>query len=122
MKKIIVLGFALLLAGCETLSLPSFNTPNPVNRTRLAQLESGYGIALSGAVAYRSACLNRVITNCKANVEKLAAADKSVQVALDNANSFMRDHPKLDASAYLDIVSKAIAVFKVTAVETGAVK
>lgn len=122
MKKFIILGFALLLAGCTSFSLPSFNTPNPVSRTRLAQLESGYGIALSGAVAYRSACAQRVITNCKANVEKLQVTDKAVQVALDNANKFMRDHPTLDASAYLDGVSKAVAIFQATAKETGAVK
>jgi hypothetical protein len=112
----IVLALCLVLAGCSTFQ-------NPINTTRLAEVESAYGIALSAAVAYRSLYnINRCTaskpesaTNICARrsvVLSLQKADREAQVALAAARTFVNNNPTLDASSVINVASQAVGVMR----------
>ena len=127
MKKLIaIIGLSLFVAGCSTNNLAKFagidfNFKNPVSNTTLAQAESTYGVVLAAAIAYRSACAQRSITNCAANVKKLQNADKNVQIALDKAYDFIKANPNIDPSSVIQGVQSAIGVFNAVAKNAGAI-
>lgn len=118
---------ALMLAGCAG-GLPQLAQPairNPVGLKQLAVLESAYGVALSGALAYRNRPRCTVThlespTNLCARrsiVVKLIRADQIAEIALDNAQIFIANNPTLDASSVLQVATRAIAAF--TAIQSG---
>jgi hypothetical protein len=113
MKKIILaLTLSFALAACATVK-------NPINNTQLATIESAYGVALSGAVAYRNrprctkTALESVSNLCarRSIVLRMQAADKQAQVALGRVRIFIRDNPTLDASSLMQAAQDAVAVF-----------
>jgi len=118
MKRFIILSF-LLLGGCATL-------PNPVSTNTLATIESAYGVALAGAVAYRNrprcttTALESVSNLCarRSVIVKLQVADRKAQVALGQATIFIRNNPTLDASALLQAAQASVNVLN--AIQSGA--
>jgi len=117
MKRIVVLCLALWLTSCAT-----FN--NPLTISRLASLESAYGIALSGAVAYyelyktnrctKAHPFNPISNLCAARsiVVRLQQADIRAQSALQAARKFVINNPTIDATALLDAAQVAIGAFQ----------
>jgi hypothetical protein len=129
MKQIIlVLTLSLALAGCAHNADGSLVTsiPNPVTNTQLATLESAYGVALAGAVAYRNrprctkTALESVSNICarRSIVIRMQQADKTAQVAIGRARGFVIANPTLDASSLIQAAQDAIAVF--SQIQTGA--
>lgn len=109
MKRTIILALCLVLEACTTVR-------NPVSNTTLATIESAYGVALAGAVAYRNrprcttTALESVSNLCarRSIVLKLQAADRQAQVALGKATIFIRNNPTLDASSVLQAAQGAV--------------
>lgn len=101
---VLVLGFAL--SSCAT-----FN--NPLNRTQLLNTESAYGLALSGAVAYRGLCAKKQIpSTCRDIVLRMQSADRRVRVAIRDARVFIKNNPTLNAATVLIAVQNAISDFR----------
>lgn len=112
MRKLLVLFFVLTLSACASIN-------NPLNLTRLAQIESAYGIALSAAVGYyRLYKINRCTQSRPESVANICArrsvvvalqqADKKAQVALTSAQRFVRANPTLNAGAVIDAAQLAV--------------
>lgn len=119
MKKILLaLVLSISLSGCAALA----QFRNPVDITTLAQIESSYALALTGAVAYHDACEKKIIvrTTCAPVVAKLQAADKKVQIALINARKFIKENPTVSAISVIELVKNAVTAFRQIAVESGA--
>lgn len=116
MKRLLIAILALSVSACATLQ-------NPINTTRLAQVESAYGIALSLAVGYYELYkVNRCTTTrlesatniCarRSVVIKLQQADRTAQVALQSAQKFVHNNPNLDAGALIDAANLAVDAFR----------
>ena len=120
MRIIAVVFLGLWLTACAVFQ-------NPVNTTRLAAVESAYGVALSIAVAYRNTRLCKrgeapTVTNVCAKrdvIEQLQAADRKVQIALIAARQFVRDNPTLDAFAVIQAAQQAVDIFRAIQIENG---
>jgi ABC-type uncharacterized transport system substrate-binding protein len=114
MKKLLIAALlAVGLAGCATIQ-------NPVNTTRLATVESTYGVALSIAVAYRNLPLCKTGTTpslqniCakRSVIVRLQSADRDAQIALASARSFVKNNPTLSATSVIGIAQNAVAAFQ----------
>lgn len=93
---------ALAVAGCASIV-------NPINTTRLGQIESSYGVALSVAVAYRDLCAKRLISpDCRTVVPKVQAADRAAQASLATAREFVKNNPTLNAFSVLEAAQAAV--------------
>lgn len=109
MKRLLPLLLVLALAGCATVR-------NPVSTTELATIESAYGVALAGAVAYRErprctkTALESVSNLCarRSIVVRLQQADRQAQIAIGKANIFIQNNPTLDASSLLQAARGAV--------------
>lgn len=120
MRKLLALLLLPAVGGCALLG--SFQ--NPVNLNQLATVESGYGIALSAAVAYRdlplckTGTVSTVTSICaqRSIILRLQAADRTVETAIQAANSFVAANPTLDATSVIAAAQSALAGFQ--AIET----
>ena len=107
MKRILSLVIVLLVAGCATLQ-------NPITADRLTTIKSGYGIALSAAVAYRDSCAQRLIPpSCRLIVPQIVNANRKVEVALARLNSLKQLGPTIDVTQAIDQLSGAVNDLKV---------
>lgn len=121
MKKILAILFvSIFVSSC------SLYKDNPIDRNELAAMYSGYGIALSAAVAYRNLplCVKGGTKICAKRevIVKIQNADKKVQLALNEASNFVRNYPKLSPIAYIEAAKSSIKVFQAVLVENGLVK
>lgn len=125
MRTAVAALFALALVGCQTVGSPSL--PNPVTPKVVYELRLAYtSSVLIPAVAYRNlglcpgASRSTVANPCaeRVIVRKLQAADNKVQVAMLHLESFARDYPNLDASAYIGSVQRAISAATALLTET----
>lgn len=110
MKRIIVASLlALALAACASIQ-------NPLNRDRLAVAVSGYGLAQTQAVTYRTLCIKHQLgplqANCRDNVVKIAAIDRAAQSAITDANAFILANPSGDATLVITAVESAVTAFQ----------
>jgi hypothetical protein len=120
MKKLFAIALlGLSLAGCVG-SLPSLNLNNAVTLNTMLSVESAYGIALSGERAYKALPLCRTgttisITNPCARrsvIVRLQAADLQAMSAIENANTFIKAYPTVDASNVIAAASSAVGAIK----------
>lgn len=123
MRKLLIALVALALAGCATIQ-------NPLNITRLAQVESTYGIALSAANAYRTLYQ---VNRCKKGqleaynnvcarrsvVLQLQAADRKAKIALDAARAFVVNNPTVDAGSLIAAAQLAVDAFQKIEADNG---
>lgn len=101
----------LALGGCATTPIR-----NPITTTQLATVESAYGVALAGAVAYRNrprctkTALESISNLCarRSIVIRLQQADQKAQIALGKAAIFIRNNPTLDASSLIAAAQAAV--------------
>lgn len=115
MKKIVIaIVVALGLSACASIQ-------NPVSRTTLVTTESAYGVVLSAAVTYRKLCADKVIARatCAPVVAKLQAADRKVQVALQNLRAFVKNNPTVDAVSLVTAFKTAVDDFQAIATANG---
>lgn len=111
-RILLIMALALSLGACAT-------AKNPIDNTQLATIESAYGVALSGAVAYRNrprctkTALESVSNLCarRSIVVRMQAADRSAQVALGRARIFVRDNPTINAGSLIQAAQDAVAFF-----------
>lgn len=117
MRKFLILVFAVSLAGCAQLGIP---TTNPVGNKTLAGAISTYGILDSAVIAYRGLprCTktdNFSATNIcykRSILVQAQAYDKAANAAINNAVAFQRSNPTLDASSYISIAIASVDTFK----------
>ena len=111
MKKL-WLCLVLVLAGCASIQ-------NPLNITRLADIESAYGIVLAAANAYRTVYTINPCTRShpesatnycarRSVVILLQGADRKAQIALRSARIFVANNPTLDAGSVIGVAQLAI--------------
>ncbi len=114
MKRLAILVLALSLTACASMQ-------NPVSRNTLVTAESGYGVVLSAAVAYRKLCADKAIARakCAPVVASLQAADRKVQVALKNLRAFVKNNPTVDATSLIIAVKDAVDDFQAIASVNG---
>jgi len=114
MKRIVwlSLGLGLVLGGCASF-------PNPLTQAQVFQLENGYGVAQSAAVAYTALprCRAPAVAPCARAevVAKLATADKKARVALDALEKFSRNpenYPGLSYAQLLAAAQQAVATLQ----------
>lgn len=130
MRKIfLIIGLAVALGGCSfetvknAIAVATSSAVNPVSTTRLSQAVSAYGVTLSGMVAYRDSCNKKLIgRSCRDIVVKLQEADKKAQVAIIEANTFVKNNPTLNASGVIETAISSINAFKQIAITNGVVK
>lgn len=111
--------YALIGVLCIALSACA-SVKNPANLNQLYGIEASYGLALSAAVAYRSLPLckkneNATVYNICAErdvILKLQAADKKAQIAIDQANAFVKEYPMINAAEAIAVAAKAVSAFK----------
>lgn len=121
MRKIILLAvLALSLGGCALFE--SFR--NPIQRNQLAEIESGYGLALTAAVGYRDLCDKKIIkrATCAPVVSAMQLADRSAEAALNAADDFVEDNPTLDASSVISAARAALTALQNLQAQNGVTK
>lgn len=118
----VALVLALPLGGCTTVgAVLSGSVANPISPTTVYELRAGYDAAfLVPATAYRRlydsdpcaagehASASHICGEA-AIVQRLQSADLAAEGALDAAESFVRQHPTLDASAVIAVAQAAIS-------------
>ena len=105
------------MAGCAQLGIP---TTNPVGNNTLAGAISTYGILDSAVIAYRGLprCTKTAdfsATNIcykRSVLVKAQAYDAAANTAINNAVSFQRSNPTLDASSYISAAIASVNTFK----------
>lgn len=108
MRKILIAcSVALSLAACATIQ-------NPVTGDRLTAIKSGYGIALSAAVAYRASCVQRLIPpSCRTVVPQLVSANRKVEIAMARLEQLRQLGPTIDATQAINQLSDAVNDLKI---------
>lgn len=116
----IVLLLGLLVSGCATFFT---SIQNPINRARLAEIESAYGAVLAVANGYRQLYkVNRCTVTSPESATNLCArrsvvillqnADRRVQISLVAARRFISANPTLDASSILDALQTSVETMR----------
>lgn len=114
MKRFAVALFALSLGGCATIEKLAQGIPNPVSADRVVLIKSGYGVALSAAVAYRDSCAQRLIPpSCRTIVPQIVLANRKVEVALARLESLRKLGPTIDLTEAIGALSDAVNDLKI---------
>lgn len=114
MRLIAGIVLALTLGACAQLGEIARGVPNPVSAERIILIKSGYGIALSAAVAYRDSCAQRLIPpSCRTVVPKLVAANRKVEVALARLDALRKLGPTIDITEAVNALSDAVNDLKI---------
>ena len=96
----------VLVSACTTLQ-------NPLTPTRLAAIESSYGIALSAAVGYRNACARKALpSSCRGIVAHMQSASRVAQARVLELRAFVRNNPELDAGALIAAAQSSVQAFR----------
>lgn len=116
MKILGVVILSVMLTACAVLN----TIKNPVSRTQLVEIESAYGVVLSGAVAYRNACARKAIPpTCRPIVVKLQQADRTATAAILALRNFVRNYPELNTPQLVQAAWQAVEDFKLAATAAG---
>ena len=109
MRKLVAataLASGLVLAGCETVSLPSLNLNTAVTLNTIYGIENAYGVAVNAANAYKALPLCRTGTRPSAAnicarrsvIVNLQSAMSRARLAVNNAVAFQKTYPTLDVT------------------------
>jgi hypothetical protein len=117
MRKITILGviaaLGITLGGCN---LPTLNIGNQMSMNTLEGVVSAYGLALNAESTYKALPLCKTgtvpsISNICAKrsiINRLIAADKTANAAVNQAVSFVKANPSVDPTQYLSAAQAAI--------------
>jgi len=129
MKKILcatAIALSLTLGGCITvgdaISVVTTDVKNPVTPTMLYNAENAMIVAVSGLVAYKRACIAKLIDrSCRAVVVQLQGYTRKAKPILVELRVFVRNNDQVNAIKAYNVVTRLIANFKQTAARAGAV-
>lgn len=119
MRKLIALAAlacGLVLAGCQSVQLPSLDLSNTVTLNTIYGVENAYGIAASAANAYKALPLCHTGTTpgaaniCarRSVIVRLQGAMARARLAVNNAVHFARAYPSLDITNVLGAAQTAL--------------
>ena len=112
--RALFVGFLLIgLAACN-------GTGTKISAATLYKARATYdAVVLAPAARYAQQCREAPTVQCKSVVVKLQKADSVASSTLATATTFIRLHPTLDASSYIDAAQSAIAIAMQVAVTYG---
>ena len=119
MRKLVAataLASGLVLAGCETVSLPSLNLNTAVTLNTIYGIENAYGVAVNAANAYKALPLCRTGTvpgaaNIYAKrsvIERLQTAMRKARLAVNNLVALQKAYPSVDITNALAAAQSAL--------------
>jgi hypothetical protein len=130
MRRIfIALTLSLALSGCVNgpngtkIFLPTASVANPVTPMSLYDIKATYAIAQAGADTYvqryrdgfrcTTTKLESVTNLCsrRSIVVKMQNADRTAQIAMGRADTFISNNPTIDASAVIAAAQSAVTAF-----------
>lgn len=112
----IALVSGLVLAACQTASLPSLNLNTAVTLNTIYGIENAYGVAVNAANAYKALPLCRTgsvpgATNICAKrsvIERLQAAMRKARLAVNNLVALQKAYPSIDITNALAAAQSAL--------------
>lgn len=112
MKKLIAIGLALFLSACAGLpTIPKLSVNNPVTNEQLAVVISTYGLAVSGALAYKNACIKKVLApSCRVTVDIMQSYNRDAQTAIKAVRPLVKQK-SLNAWDALIAAKSAVSAF-----------
>lgn len=112
MRKIAgVLILTLALGGCAEFNKLFSSAPNPLTKTRLAEIEQGYGIASRLGLAYRNGCAKAPDVACRQIVRIIQNADNYAYNQILVARRAVKIQ-SLDAPSILTTAEDAVSALK----------
>lgn len=130
MRKIILaVTLALSLAGCghlgDVLKLATASIDNPISGVDIYRVKNTYAAALEIAAEYRRYCWSapykmlmadpiakQLCANRRQIVRQIQAADTKANAAVGAAESFVTNHPTINASIIIGAAWDAVTAFK----------
>lgn len=122
---------SLILGGCagtplgDIISLANAQIANPISATNVYQVKNGYAAALQIAADWRQYCFSMkykvlmadpiarpVCSSRRSVVRSLKAYGPMAGQAVRDAETFVVQHPTLDASAVISVAMQAVARFR----------
>jgi hypothetical protein len=119
MRKLVAataLASGLVLAGCETVSLPSLNLNSAVTLNTIYGIENAYGVAVNAANAYKALPLCRTgtvpsaanICAKRSVIERLQTAMRRARLAVNNLVALQKAYPSVDVTNALAAAQSAL--------------
>jgi hypothetical protein len=119
MRKLVAataLASGLVLAGCETVSLPSLNLNSAVTLNTIYGIENAYGVAVNAANAYKALPLCRTgtvpgaanICAKRSVIERLQTAMRKARLAVNNLVALRKAYPSVDITNALAAAQSAL--------------
>lgn len=119
MRKLVAataLASGLVLAGCETVSLPSLNLNTAVTLNTIYGIENAYGVAVNAANAYKALPLCRTgtvpgaanICAKRSVIERLQTAMRKARLAVNNLVALQKAYPFVDITNALAAAQSAL--------------
>ena len=119
MRKLVAataLASGLVLAGCETVSLPSLNLNTAVTLITIYGIENAYGVAVNAANAYKALPLCRTgtvpgaanICAKRSVIERLQTAMRKARLAVNNLVALQKAYPSVDLTNALAAAQSAL--------------
>jgi hypothetical protein len=110
------LASGLVLAGCETVSLPSLNLNTAVTLNTIYGIENAYGVAVNAANAYKALPLCRTgtvpgaanICAKRSVIERLQTAMRKARLAVNNLVALQKAYPSVDITNALAAAQSAL--------------
>ena len=121
----------VLLGGCagtplgDIISLANAQIANPISAANVYQVKNGYAAALQIAADWRQYCFSMrykilmqdpiarpVCSNRRAVVRSIRKYGPVAGAAVQDAETFVAQHPTLDASTVISVAMQAVAKFR----------
>lgn len=110
------LASGLVLAGCETVSLPALNLNTAVTLNTIYGIENAYGVAVNAANAYKALPLCRTgtvpgaanICAKRSVIERLQTAMRKARLAVNNLVALQKAYPSVDITNALAAAQSAL--------------
>lgn len=130
LATILVAG-SLALGGCQTvpfgdiISIANAQIANPITATNVYQVKNGYAASLQIAADWRQYCFSMkyrtimadpiakpVCSSRRSVVRAIRTYGPVAGKAVQDAETFVAQHPTLDASAVISVAMQAVAKFR----------
>jgi hypothetical protein len=129
MRKIIaVVVLTLALTGCAGINTSVFqggssltaSVTNPVTPRMLYDIENGLTVAVSGLLAYKNACISKVVpASCRDIIANLQVYTRKAKPILVRLRVFVRNNDQVNAIGAYNEVRGLLSAFQETAAAAG---
>ena len=129
MRKILAVAMlALALTGCAGMNTSIFqggssltaSVTNPVTPRMLYDVENGMTVAVSGLLAYKNACIAKVVpVSCRGVIASLQVYTRKAKPILVSLRSFVRNNDQVNAITAYNSVKDLLSGFQQTAQAAG---